>query len=76
MDCLRIVSALLAVLLSEALPTAALPAVGKLKSVQKSYKDFEIASEDDAEPLYAYVYDYEDNTDQIWSDCSKLQLVR
>ena len=24
------------------------------------------------EPYYAYVYDYEDDEDQIWSDCSKL----
>ena len=36
-------------------------------SLQKDVYDF---GEDD-EPLYAYVYKYEDEN-QIWSDCSKL----
>ena len=71
MYCLKFVSILLVILLSEVLPTSAVPAVRT--SVQKngetSNSEFEI---EDDEPLYAYVYDYEYNGDQIWSDCSKL----
>ena len=72
MHCLKFVSVLLAVLLSGVLPTPALPAVRT--SLQKNTgtsNDFERIEDD--EPLYApYVYDYEGNGDQIWSDCSKL----
>ena len=72
---LKFVSVLLAVLLSGALPTVAVPAVRTF--LQKSggtSNDFETVSEDD-EPLYAYVYEYEENSDQIWSDCSKLVVL-
>ena len=61
-----VASILLVVLLSEVQPTPALPAVGT--SLQKS-GGIEIEYD---EPLYAYVYEYEENTDQTWSDCSKL----
>ena len=77
---MKFVSVLLAVLLSAVLvvPTAAVPAARTSlhKSIKETFNDFEIASEDD-EPLYAYVYEYEEeNNNQIWSDCSKLELVK
>ncbi len=63
-----------AVLLFEvlALPTAAVPAVKTtLQKTKGVSNDYEIATDED-EPLYAYVYEYEEeNSDQIWSDCSK-----
>ena len=72
---LKFVSVLLAVLLSGALPTAAVPAVRtSLQKSRETSNDFEIAGED-YEPLYAYVYEYEENSDQIWSDCSKLVVL-
>ena len=71
MHCLKFVSVLLAVLLSGVLPTPALPAVRTfLQKNTGTSNDFERIEDD--EPLYAYVYDYEGNGDQIWSDCSKL----
>ena len=57
------------VLISEVLPTLALPAVRI--SLQKSEEN---GIEDD-EPLYAYVYEYEDDSDQLWSDCSELVVL-
>ena len=62
-------SLLLYVVLSEVLPTLALPAVRT--SLQKSKEN---GIEDD-EPLHAYVYEYEDDSDQLWSDCSELDSI-
>ena len=79
---MKFVSVLLAVLLSAVLvlPAAAVPAarISLHKSVKETFNDFEIAGDErDDEPLYAYVYEYEEeNSNQIWSDCSKLQLIK
>jgi hypothetical protein len=71
---MKFVGVFLAVLLFEvlALPTAAVPAAKTtLQKTKGVSNDFEIATDED-EPLYAYVYEYEEeNSDQIWSDCSK-----
>jgi hypothetical protein len=73
---MKFVSVFVAVLLFEvlALPTAAVPAVRtSLQKTKGASNNFEIASDEDDEPLYAYVYEYEEeSSDQIWSDCSKL----
>jgi hypothetical protein len=62
-----VTSIVLVVLISEVLPTPALPAART--SLQKSGRN----EVEDDEPLYAYVYEYEEeSSDQIWSDCSKL----
>ena len=62
---------LLAVLLSEVLPTSAAPQAAVRTSLQKSRENLNDVELGDDEPLYAYVYEYEENGDQIWSDCSK-----
>lgn len=41
-------------------------------SLQKVWKDSYFDAKVEEEPLYAYVYEYEDDGNQIWSDCSKL----
>ena len=68
--CLKFVNVFLAIVLSEVLTTPAVPAVRtSVEKNRRTSNEFEI---EDDEPLYAYVYEYEDNGDQIWSDCSKL----
>ena len=64
-----VASSLLVVLLSEVFPSLALPAVRT--TLEKSHGGENEIEESDDEPLYAYVYEYEENVDQIWSDCSK-----
>ena len=66
-----VVSVLLAVFLSEVLPTSAAPQVAVRTSLQKGRENLNDVELGDDEPLYAYVYEYEENGDQIWSDCSK-----
>ena len=56
-------------IIPEVLPIQALPVVRT--SLQKS----EGNKIEDDEPLYAYVYEYEEDSDQLWSDCSKLVVL-
>ena len=74
------VTALLSALLqssqSLAVPAAAKTLQKDEENPLRSVLDADNAAElGDDEPLYAYVYEYEDVRDQIWSDCSKLSSV-
>lgn len=63
------VSIVLSVLSQSSTKTLAVPV--SRTSLQKN----QVAIGEEDEPLYAYVYEYDDEENQIWSDCSKLNII-
>ena len=44
-----------------------------LQKISENSNHADVREFEEEEPFYAYVYEYDDEENQIWSDCSKLK---